>query len=126
FIEEHLDATEVNLFKDRDQPQLAHDGYTSFYHAGAAQRSCRYAANPDRFVDVFLQIHVERVLQQPGETMIVLGRDYDETVATLDRVCEFRVLHLLAGVIEFHWQRAHIDKFRFHVFSLFRLLKNEL
>src|SRR5437870_8302064 len=97
----------------------------SFDHAGTAQSSGRYAANPDRFVDVFLQIHVERVLQQPGETVIVLRRDDDETIAALDRGRKFRVLHLLAGVVEFHRQRAHIDEFRFHASALFGLIKDK-
>src|SRR5437870_7943073 len=97
----------------------------SFDHAGTAQSSGRYAANPDRFVDVFLQLHVERVLQQPGETVIVLRRDDDETIAALDRGRKFRVLHLLAGVVEFHRQRAHIDEFGFHASALFYLIKDK-
>ncbi len=51
---------------------------------------------------MYLQIHVEGVLQQTGETVIVLGRDDDETVAAFNRGRELGILHLFAGVIEFH------------------------
>ena len=77
-------------------------------------------------MDVFLQIHIERVLQQSGKTVIVLGCDDDQTIAALDRRRKFRVLHLFAGVIEFHRQRAHIDEFRFYAGALFGLFKHEL
>src|SRR2546429_3557173 len=76
-------------------------------------------------MDVFLQIHVEGVLQQSRETVIVLRRYDDETVAALDRRRKFRVLHLLTSVIELHRQRTHIDEFRFHAGALFCLLKNK-
>jgi ABC-type proline/glycine betaine transport system ATPase subunit len=35
-------------------------------------------------VNVLLQIHIERMLQKAGVTMIVFGHDEDEPIAALD------------------------------------------
>src|SRR2546430_4673844 len=57
--------------------------------------------------------------------MIVFRRHYDESIATFDCRLKLWILHLLACVIEFHWQLAHIDQFRLHIRTFLRLLKNE-
>src|SRR6266487_5672684 len=57
--------------------------------------------------------------------MIVFGRYYDESVATLDGRRELWVLHLLACVIEFHWKLAHVDQLRLDIRAFLRLLKNK-
>ena len=57
--------------------------------------------------------------------MIVFGSYDDESVATRDGRRELRVLHLLAGIIEFQRKLAHIDQLRLYASALLCLLKNK-
>src|SRR5437764_587819 len=65
-------------------PPLPHDRKKLFDHTRTAECSGGDAANSDHLVDVLLQIHVERVLQQSGVAMIVFRGHEDKAVATLD------------------------------------------
>src|SRR5256886_16867827 len=106
-------------------PQLRYDRRRPSNRGSPPKRSRRHAANSNRLVNVFFQIHIERVFQKPRITVIVFGRDNDQPVAAIDHRRERWVLHLLACIIQFHWEFAHIDQFRLHIRALLCLLKNE-
>src|SRR2546430_12345596 len=106
-------------------PQLRYDRRRPSNRGSPPKRRRRHAANSNRLVNVFFQIHIERVFQKPRITVIVFGRDNDQPVAAIDHRRERWVLHLLACIIQFHWEFAHIDQFRLHIRALLCLLKNE-
>src|SRR4029453_7981724 len=85
----------------------------------------RYSTDSDGFVNIFLQIHVERVFQKPGIAVIIFRHADDDSVAALDSCRECRVLHLLTSIIESHREFAHIDELRFYPRALFCLFENE-
>jgi len=58
--------------------------------------------------------------------MVVFGSDNNQSVATLDRRREFRVFHLLACIIQFHWQPTDIDQLRLDICASACLLKYEM
>src|SRR5207244_13603482 len=66
---------------DLDEAELPHDGKKLFDHARTAEWSGGDAANSDHLMNIFFQIHVERVLQQSGVAMIVFRRHEDEPIA---------------------------------------------
>src|SRR5438067_1490213 len=66
--------------------------------ASAAETARRNATQADRFVDVLLQIGVERMLEHARIAMVVLGGDDDQPVSAHDRLCEALVLYLLARI----------------------------
>src|SRR5256885_6315103 len=83
-IEKLFHVPEIHVPKNCYQAQLAHDRQQRLDHSRTAKRSRRDTANADCLVNVLLQIHIERVLEEAGITMIVFGSYNNESVATLD------------------------------------------
>src|SRR5205814_3460720 len=108
------------------ESQLAHHWQKVFNYASAADLSRRNTADADRLVNVFFQVHVERVFQKPGITMIVFGHNENDSIAPLDRRRECCIFHLLSGVIEPHRKLAHVDQLRLHIYVFLCLLKNKM
>src|SRR5882724_2180147 len=79
-IEKPPRGTEINIRENRDQSQLPHHRHQTLDHARAAEWTRRHTANANGFMDVFLQVCVEHVFQQTGETVIVFGNNENESV----------------------------------------------
>src|SRR5882757_6229709 len=84
FIEKLFHVPEIHVPKNCYQAQLAHDRQQPLDYSRTAKWSRRDTANADCLVNVLLQIHIERVLEKAGITMIVFGRYYNEPIATFD------------------------------------------
>src|SRR5438477_9064980 len=83
-IEKCPDFSEVHVFENRHQAKLAHHWQKVFNHPRATEWPGRHATYSHRLLEVILQIHLERMLQQSGTTMSVFGRDDDQPVAPFD------------------------------------------
>src|SRR6266404_7740858 len=84
-IEKLPSGTEINIREDGNQAELAQHRQQTLDHARAAEWTSRHATNANGFVDVFLQVCIEHVLQQTREAMIVLRHNKDEPVSALYR-----------------------------------------
>src|ERR1043166_1939438 len=60
-IKETANLSEIHVFKNGYKAKLAHDRHQTFDHPRTAKLSGGHAANSNRFVDIFLQTHVDRV-----------------------------------------------------------------
>src|SRR5207249_4984821 len=67
--------SKINIVEDSNEAELAHHRQQRLDHARAAENASRHATNPHGFVNVFFEVHVEGMLQQPGIPMIVLRHD---------------------------------------------------
>src|SRR5437868_1362658 len=84
-IEQFASGTEVDIPKNRNQPEFTQDREQALDHTRAAEWSGRYAADADGSVDIFYQVCIEQMLQQTGETMIVFRNDEYESIGAADR-----------------------------------------
>src|SRR5262249_58240468 len=84
-IEQFASGTEIDIPKNRNQPEFTQDREQALDHTRAAECSSRYPADADGFVDIFFQVCIEHMLQQTGETMIVFRNDEDESIGAADR-----------------------------------------
>src|SRR5262249_35389776 len=125
FIEKRTDFSEVHVLENCNETELARHRQEALDYPRAAKRSSRDAANPNRLVNVFFQVHVQRVFQKPGITMIVFWHNEDDSIALLDRRRERCVFHLLSLIIEPHRNLAHVDQLCFHIHAFLCLLKNK-
>src|SRR5206468_7539072 len=72
-------------------------------------------ANADRFMNVFLQIRVEHMLQQTWETMVIFRDDEDKPIGAFDLHREFAVFERFAGIIHANRNFPNVDQFRFDI-----------
>src|SRR5438477_709083 len=117
--------SKINVVEDSDEPEFAHHRQKRLDYARAAERTSRNAANPHGFMDVFFEVHVEGMLQQPGVTMIVLRHHQNYSVCPPHQIGECRILHLFAGIIQPHRNLADVHEFSFHTGTLLRFFENE-
>src|SRR5206468_7761605 len=91
-IEQFSCCTEIDVRENCDQAELAQNWHQTLDHACTAERTRRNTANANRFMDVFLQVCIEYMLQQPWETVIVFRDDEDQSVGSRDCCRELVVL----------------------------------
>src|SRR5207248_9195395 len=90
--EDFADRTKIYVIKDSNKPELTHHRKQRLDYARAAERTSRNAANPDGFVDVFFEIHIERMLQQPRIAMIIFRHHQNYSVGASHEIGETRIL----------------------------------
>src|SRR6266571_4995845 len=125
-IEECPDLSKIDVLENCNETQLAHHRQEILNHTRAAKRPSRDPANPDRLVNVFFQVHVQRVFQKPGITMIVFRHNENDSVALLDHGRERCVFHLLSRIIKPHRKLAKVDQLRLDIRVFLCLLKNKM
>ena len=103
------DLTDVDVPEERDESQFAHDGQEALHDADAGERTRGHANKPYGLVDVLAETAVESVLQQPGKTVVVLGRDDDQTISGADGGGERRVLDRFARIVDRERDRRDVD-----------------
>src|SRR4029453_3258701 len=89
----------VDVPEDRDEAQLTHDRQQALNDPDPRERTCRHADESDGFVDVFVEAAIEGMLQESGKTMVVLGRDNDQTISSPDRLRVGRLFDRFARIV---------------------------
>ena len=100
---------DVDVPEERDESQFAHDGQEALHDADSGERPRGHADKPYGLVDVLAETAVERVLQQPGKTVVVLGCNDDKTISGADGRRERRVLDRFAGIVDRERHRRDVD-----------------
>ncbi len=126
FVEQLSHAAEIHVFKNRDETKFTHHRQQIFNHARAAEWPRRNAADSDRLVNVFFQIHIKRVFEKAGIPVIIFRDNQNQTVRALHDLGEDRIFHLLACVVQLHRQITNVDQFSFDAFAFFDFREYEL
>ena len=100
---------DVDIPENRHQAQLAHHGQQALDDADAGERTRRHADQSNGLVDVLVEAAIEDVLQQSGETVVVLGRDNHQTIGSTDRFGVRRLFDRFTRIIHRKRQRGDID-----------------
>src|SRR5207245_568621 len=116
----------VDVPENRDEAQLAHDGQQALNDADPGERTCRHADEANGFVDVLVEAAIERVLQESRKTMVVLGRDNDQTIGGADRLRVCRLFDRFARIIHGKRQRGDIDNGTADAGAAIQQLREEL
>src|SRR5437762_5903451 len=126
WVEKLSRGAEVNVRENCDQSEFAQHWEQTLDHPRATEWASRHATNSNCFMDVFLQVCIEHMLQETWETMVIFRNDEDKPIGAIDGHREFAVLKSFAGVIHSNGNFPDVDQFGFDVATFCNFAENKV